>query len=113
MTDLNAPFNPDWSSPPGDTIFDILQERGITQEQLAQALRLTRREVAELLSGTKRITLGLAHNLSSFLGASPESWIKRDYYYCEKVGILDQFKVRMRPKRLSFDDPNIERYWDK
>jgi hypothetical protein len=33
MTDLtaidtNTSFNPDWASPPGDTILDLLEERG-------------------------------------------------------------------------------------
>jgi hypothetical protein len=30
MTDLNAPFAPDWVSPPGDTVSDIAEERGWT-----------------------------------------------------------------------------------
>ena len=28
MTGQNAPFAPDWASPPGDTIADLIEERG-------------------------------------------------------------------------------------
>ena len=38
MTDLDAPFAPDWVSPPGDTIADVLEERGWTQAEFARRL---------------------------------------------------------------------------
>lgn len=28
MTEQEMPFEPDWLSPPGDTIADVLEERG-------------------------------------------------------------------------------------
>ena len=34
-------FNPDWVSAPGDTIADILQERGLTVADLAERTGLT------------------------------------------------------------------------
>lgn len=38
MTDLAAPYQPDWVSPPGDTLVDIIEERDWTQSELAQRL---------------------------------------------------------------------------
>ncbi len=38
MTELTAPYAPDWVSPPGDTILDIIEERGWSQTELATRL---------------------------------------------------------------------------
>ena len=35
----NATFSPDWVSPPGDTIDAILEERGLTRDELAKAIQ--------------------------------------------------------------------------
>lgn len=103
MTDLQAPFNPNWSSPPGDTIFDILQERGISQAELGHALHLGLRQIRDLIDGNLRITLGMANLLSSFLGSSPEFWMMRDYQYCEKEGLLDKYRGKPpQPQQKSF-----------
>jgi HTH-type transcriptional regulator / antitoxin HigA len=36
MIETTRTFTPDWVSPPGDTIADILEERDWTQAQLAE-----------------------------------------------------------------------------
>ena len=46
MTELSAPFAPDWVSPPGDSILDIAEERGWTQAELAQRLGYTEKHVS-------------------------------------------------------------------
>jgi hypothetical protein len=40
MTETTRPFTPDWVSPPGDTIADLLEERDWTQVQFAERARL-------------------------------------------------------------------------
>jgi HTH-type transcriptional regulator / antitoxin HigA len=39
MIKTTRPFSPDWVSPPGDTIADVLQERDWTQAELAERPR--------------------------------------------------------------------------
>lgn len=46
MTELTHPFTPDWVSPPGDTIADLLEERDWTQAQLADRLGYTKKHVS-------------------------------------------------------------------
>ena len=51
MTEPNAPFAPDWASPPGDTIVDLIEERGWTQAELAERLGYSARHVSRLVQG--------------------------------------------------------------
>ncbi len=44
MADTST-FEPDWVSPPGDTIADALEELGMSQAELAQRTGFTRKHV--------------------------------------------------------------------
>ena len=41
MTEKETSFEPDWLSPPGDTIADVLEERGWSQAEFAQRIGYT------------------------------------------------------------------------
>lgn len=84
MTAINS-FQPDWASPPGDTIRDILRERSLSLTDFAAGVGQTLDEVDALLRGEAMITLALARRLSSLLGASVEFWMGRDYRYRETL----------------------------
>jgi plasmid maintenance system antidote protein VapI len=102
------PFSPNWTSPPGDTIFDWLQENKITQAELAKKLHLSLREMADLLKGEKRIGYGLAGLLSKNVGSSLAFWLARDREYCKRKGILDQAKSNDKDHQLSVFDQGVE-----
>jgi HTH-type transcriptional regulator / antitoxin HigA len=78
-------FSPDWASPPGDTIRDLLSERGISLQSLAENLGLAEPTLRELLVGNVALTLSLARGLARTLGASPEFWMCRDVLYREDL----------------------------
>ncbi|MDE2611659.1 MAG: helix-turn-helix transcriptional regulator, partial [Burkholderiales bacterium] len=48
MTELRAPFAPDWALPPGESILDIAEERGWTQAELAQRLGYSEKHISQL-----------------------------------------------------------------
>jgi HTH-type transcriptional regulator/antitoxin HigA len=56
MTELSAPYAPDWVSPPGETILDIIEERDWTQAELAQRLGYTTKHVNQLIKGKVPLT---------------------------------------------------------
>ena len=60
MTELTAPFAPDWVSPPGDSILDIAEERGWTQAELAQRLGYTEKHVSQLINGKVPLSVDAA-----------------------------------------------------
>lgn len=87
-TDTGAPFTPDWVSPPGDTILDLIEERDWTQQQLADRLGYTAKHVSQLLNGKVRLTEDTAVRLQSVLGVPVGFWLQREARYRERVALL-------------------------
>ena len=79
--DSTRGFQPNWISAPGDTIRDLLQERDISEARFASLLGLTPEVTDALLQGRSTITIGIARQLESVLGASVSYWISRDFQY--------------------------------
>jgi HTH-type transcriptional regulator/antitoxin HigA len=74
-------FSPDWVSPPGSTIATLLEERGVTPDELARRIDQSTDEVEELLKGRATITAELARRLASALGATESFWTRRESQY--------------------------------
>lgn len=85
MTASASAFAPDWASPPGDTLRDVLNGRGLTVDEAAVVIGVPVREVERLLSGEAEITVGLAQNLSASIGATAQFWINRECAYRDGI----------------------------
>jgi len=85
MTDLDAPFAPDWVSTPGDTIADVLEERGWTQAELARRLGYTEKHVSQLINGKAPITEDTASRLERAIGSSAGFWLRKEAAYRERL----------------------------
>lgn len=72
---------PDWISPPGDTIEDLLEERGWTRVEFAQRTAFTPKHINELLKGRAPISADTAAKLARVLGSTPEFWLVREARY--------------------------------
>ena len=68
-------------SPPGDTISDIMEERGISRFKLGCLLKLREQSVSDLLSGNCPIDNDMAFRLSEVLGSTPDFWDNREQIY--------------------------------
>jgi HTH-type transcriptional regulator/antitoxin HigA len=76
----------DWiPSPPGDTISDIMDERGMSRMRLGCLLDLRERGVSSLLDGSLQIDNDMACRLSSVLGSTPDFWEKREQIYRKEL----------------------------
>lgn len=84
MPDLQT-FQPEWSSPPGDTISDAIRERGMTPVELAEQMSMDVHDVEALIRGQIPISIKLARQLRDALGGSVEFWVSRDFQYREDV----------------------------
>ena len=89
MTDLGTPFRPDWVSPPGDTILDLIEERGWTQANLAARLGFSRKHVSQLIEGEVPLTEEAALRLGQVLGAGVGFWLTREARYRERNARLE------------------------
>lgn len=81
MTESNARFEPDWASPPGETILDLIEERGWTQSELAQRLGYTEKHVSQLLNGKVALSQDAAQRLHRVLGSTVDFWMAREANY--------------------------------
>lgn len=89
MSDLDAPFAPDWVSPPGETILDLVEERGWTQAELATRLGYSDKHVSQLINGKVPLTQDAAIRLERVLGSSVGFWLAREAKYRERAARLE------------------------
>ncbi|MEX0961094.1 MAG: ImmA/IrrE family metallo-endopeptidase [Burkholderiales bacterium] len=82
-------FRPDWISPPGETIFDILRLRNISEIDFARRICQDVNEVRALILGNKPITHDIAEKLESVLGASSAFWERREHKYRDAIRKLE------------------------
>jgi len=82
-------FHPNWTSAPGDTITDILQEHEISIVQFAEQIGQTLDDTHNLLQGRSTITIAVARKLERVLGASVEFWMARDFQFRQDVARLN------------------------
>ena len=88
-TSTKIPFSPDWVSPPGDTILDLIEEREWTQAELAERLGYSTKHVSQLINGKVPLSEDAAVRLQTVLGASVGFWLKREALYRERVATLE------------------------
>lgn len=81
MTELSAPFAPDWVLPPGESILDLAEERGWTQAELAQRLGYTEKHVSQLINGKVPLTVDAAQRLERVLGSTMDFWLTLEANY--------------------------------
>ncbi len=80
-------FVPDWISPPGDTILDLVDERGWTQADLADRLGYSRKHVNQLVRGKASLSEDAALRLHRVLGGSVGFWLTREARYRERLAV--------------------------
>lgn len=81
MSSTTYPFSPDWVSPPGDTIADLLEEYGWTQVELGERLGYDIGFVNQLVNGDIPIDEGIALKLEQVLGSTKAFWLRREAEY--------------------------------
>lgn len=74
-------FVPDWTSPPGDTLAALLEERGMTQTELAHRLGVSLKHVNRVIRGAASLSAELALGLEKVLGAPATFWMTREAHY--------------------------------
>ena len=98
-----AEFQPNWSSAPGETIVDILRERGISESIFSDRICFSPQQTSDLIEGRATITIAIARKLSAILGPSVEFWMSRDHQYRQDANRLrDEEKKWVR--RLPIGD---------
>jgi len=85
MIEQTTTFSPDWVSPPGDTILDLLEERGWKQNEFADRIGFTTKHVSHLINGKSALTEDAAIKLERVLGSTARFWMSREVQYREAL----------------------------
>ena len=79
------PYQPDFVLPPGDTILELLEERGITQSELAGRMGQNLKAINELIHGKMLLTPEIAWQLEKVLGTPARLWLNLEQHYREHL----------------------------
>ncbi|ENY6497812.1 ImmA/IrrE family metallo-endopeptidase [Vibrio parahaemolyticus] len=90
-------FQPDWVSPPGETIVELLDESGLSIEELSKKIGLSSRKSQQLLDGDLTICDSLATKLETTFRVSSRFWLTRDSQY-------QTFKQKLESKEQKWLD---------
>lgn len=77
-------------SPPGDDILETIEQRKMTQADLAARLGKATSKVNDLISGKEPITLKTAMQLEKVLGISAEYWMNREARFRTKLARIEE-----------------------
>jgi plasmid maintenance system antidote protein VapI len=77
----NNDLAPDWTSPPGDIIVEMLETQKVSLADFAQLVGLNIDETIKLTLGLKNIDQELAEKLSEVLGSTAKFWLARELRY--------------------------------
>lgn len=91
MIEQTAIFQPDWVSSPGETIADLLDEKGWSQVEFAQRCGYTTKHASLLINGKASITENTALKLERVLGSSARFWMVREAQYRETLARQNEF----------------------
>ena len=83
MVSEDKNFRPNWASPPGDTISDLIEERKWKQIELARRLGISQKHVNRLIAGKVLLTEEMASRLATVFGSTERFWLRREALYRE------------------------------
>ena len=83
MNETALTYAPQEVSPPGSTLRDLMDERTLTQRELARRLGRPVQAINEILAGKKEITEDTAIELERVLQVPAQFWLVRESHYRE------------------------------
>lgn len=89
-------FLPQWASPPGATILDVLDENGLSTEQFSTLIGVTLIQAKRLLAGKAPVTEEIAEKLGEHIGSTKHFWLTREDQYQEDLQRLQEIERENR-----------------
>ena len=77
------------ATPPGYTIKEQLDYRGLTQKEFAIRMEMTEKHISKLINGDVLLTTDMALRLEMVLGLSAQFWLNLESIYREKIAKTD------------------------
>jgi HTH-type transcriptional regulator/antitoxin HigA len=93
MSETETVYRPDMAIPPGETIREAMEARGMNQAELAKRLEKTRAQVTEILKGRQEVSPDVALRLESVLGIPASFWLNLQAQYKEVLARIQRKKT--------------------
>lgn len=90
--DKSIEFLPNWTSNPGSTITDILEEQSISISNFASQMQSSVEQIEKLITGVLPIDFNIANKLERTLGVTSEFWINRENQYREGLDRIQKLE---------------------
>jgi len=81
MMPRSIDFSPSWTSAPGETLVDLLDEKGLSLDEFSSAIGKSSSYIQKLIDGQTSIDAQIAEKLAAYLGASVSFWLNRETQY--------------------------------
>ncbi len=78
---IHNQYLPDYVSPPGETLLEVLEEIGMSQADLAERTGRPKKTISEIINGKSAITPDTALQLERVLGIPASFWNSREQKY--------------------------------
>jgi HTH-type transcriptional regulator/antitoxin HigA len=83
-------YQPESVSPPGDTLADLLEERGMSQAELAERMGRPTKTINEIIKGKAMITPETAIQLERVFGVPADFWNNRESLFRQYRARIDE-----------------------
>ncbi len=82
-------FDPDYASPPGETLRETLEFKRMSRSELSINTGLTTETINEIIAGVAPITPDMAKKLERATGVSSRFWNNREASYRQAIVIAE------------------------
>ena len=91
--------------PPGYTIKEQLEDRGLTQKEFALRMEMSEKHISKLVNGEVLLTTDMAIRLEMVLGLSAQFWLNLENIYREKLAKVENENSMEEDVNLSSNFP--------
>lgn len=79
------PFQPDYAVPPGTTLKEVLEDRGISQSEFEVRTGMAEKTISQIINGIAPITYETAEKFELALSIPANFWNRREMSYREAI----------------------------
>jgi HTH-type transcriptional regulator/antitoxin HigA len=91
--DDKGTYQPDLAVPPGETVKEAMEARGMNQAELADRLKKTKQEMTAIINGKQEISPDVALRLETVMGIPASFWLNLQAQYDETLARLQRRKA--------------------
>jgi len=83
-------FDPDYAIAPGSTLKELLEERGMSQAELAERMGMADKTISQIVNGIAPISVDTAYKLELVLSVPASFWNRLELAYREKLTLVEE-----------------------